>query len=328
ALGDTANTHVLAWKFSTDQTLHWADPLAIQNDQPAPLDPAFANYCNMVGSIPAFKSQCSLNYSGPIPAVPHLHGGEVPPELDGGPAAWFTSDGLFKGHAFYTKKIFSGTGLPVATNAAIYRYPNGQQAAPIWFHDHTLGATRLNVYAGLAGGYYIVDPNQQLPTGFLGVADVIPLILQDRMFDSNGQLYFPADSSGGVLSSLNPQHPFWVPEFVGDTILVNGKAWPFLDVQPKRYRFLVLNGSNARTYELALTTASNKNKAPIIYVIGNDSGYLDTPAVLDPAAGQKLLIMPGERYEIIVDFAGQPAGTNLILKNTAKTPYPAGAAPQ
>ncbi|HET7826085.1 MAG TPA: multicopper oxidase domain-containing protein [Anaeromyxobacter sp.] len=319
-LGNTATTNVLAYKFSTDQTLHWADPLAPQQD-------GVVNLCNMLGGIPAPGSVCAQNYDGPIAAVPHLHGGEVPPEIDGGPDAWFTSDGLFKGHGYYSKATFSGTGLPVAANASIYRYPNAQQAGPLWFHDHTLGATRLNVFAGLAGAYYIVDPAQQLPSGFPGVADVVPLVLQDRMFDTNGQLFFPADSGGGVLWTPNPEHPYWVPEFVGDTIVVNGKAWPFLEVQPKRYRFLVLNGSNARTYELFLV-GQNKKSSPVIWVIGNDDGYLDKPVALDPFLGQRLLILPGERYEIIVDFGGIAPGTNLVLKNTGKTPYPAGAAPQ
>ncbi|MGZ6125888.1 MAG: multicopper oxidase family protein, partial [Myxococcales bacterium] len=159
-------TNVLAYKYSTDQTLHWADPLSPQKD-------GVSNMCNMVGGIPGFGTVCAQNYYGPIAATPHLHGGEVPPEIDGGPDSWFTSDGQFKGHAYYTK---AGAGA----NASIYRYPNSQQAAPIWFHDHTLGATRLNVFAGLAGGYYIIDPLQQLPAGFPGVAEVVPIILQDR----------------------------------------------------------------------------------------------------------------------------------------------------
>jgi spore coat protein A, manganese oxidase len=319
-LGTTATTNVLAYKYSTDQTLHWADPLAPQQD-------GVANMCNMMGGIPGFGSLCAQNYDGPIPAVPHLHGGEVPPELDGGPDAWYTSDGVYRGHDYYSKASFSQTGLPVAPNASIYRYPNTQQAGPLWFHDHTLGATRLNVFAGLAGAYYIVDPAQQLPAGFLGVADIVPLVLQDRMFDTNGQLFFPGDSAGGLLASPNPDHPYWVPEFVGDTVVINGKAWPFLDVQPKRYRFLFLNGSNARTYEMFLA-GTNKNRSPIIWVIGNDDGYLDKPVALDPAAGQKLLILPGERYEVIIDFATAGPGSTLVLKNTGKTPYPAGASPQ
>ena len=254
-LGNAADTQVLAYKYSVDQTLHWADPL---NGE--------ANTCNhhaAMGMIPAPGDPCAQNYAGPIPAAVHLHGGEVPPELDGGPDAWFTSDGNYKGHGYYTRNPSTDPA-----NGIVYAYPNTQEAAPIWFHDHVLGATRLNVYAGLAGGYIIEDPAiiptnatggwvsprnctiDCLPANLPGSADIVPVILQDRMFDTNGQLFFPADSAGGVLWSLNPEHPYWVPEFTGDTIVVNGKAWPFLNVQPKRYRFLFLNGSNARTYEM------------------------------------------------------------------------------
>jgi FtsP/CotA-like multicopper oxidase with cupredoxin domain len=133
------------------------------------------------------------------------------------------------------------------------------------------------------------------------------------MFDTNGQLYFPGNDENGVFTP-NPDHPYWVPEFVGDTIVVNGKAWPYLEVQPKRYRFLFLNGSNARTYELFLPVP--------IWVIGSDGGYLDSPARVT-----KLVIMPGERYDVIIDFAGL-AGANVTLRNTAKTPYPNGETPK
>ena len=136
ALGNTADSKVLAWINSTDQTMHWADPLNGETDQCAE---------NVEPDKPPV-GECSEHYSGPIPAVAHLHGGEVPPVLDGGPDAWFTSDGKHHGHAYYTR-----TGL--AGNEAIYRYPNVQEDAPIWFHDHTLGLTRLSVYAGLAGDY-------------------------------------------------------------------------------------------------------------------------------------------------------------------------------
>jgi FtsP/CotA-like multicopper oxidase with cupredoxin domain len=154
---------------------------------------------------------------------------------------------VYKGHGYYT--------VPGASvNASLYKYPNVQEAAPIWFHDHTLGATRLNVYAGLAGAYYIVDPTLNLPANLQPVSEVVPLVLQDRMFDTNGQLFFQADSAGGLLWATNPEHPYWSPEFVGDTIVVNGKAWPYLNVQAKRYRFLFLNGSNARTYKCSSLT--------------------------------------------------------------------------
>jgi FtsP/CotA-like multicopper oxidase with cupredoxin domain len=309
-LGTTASTSVVAWKTSTDQTLHWADPL---NDG--------ANACAMGGTMaaPGWSSgaRCEDNYAGPIPAVPHLHGGEVPPVLDGGPDAWFTSDGAHHGAGYYTKP-----GSP-ADNSAVYRYPNTQEAGPLWFHDHTLGATRLNVYAGLAGAYVLADPAQDLAAGFPGPAEIIPLILQDRMFDAEGQLLFQAGAAGGILWALNPEHPFWSPEFVGDTVVVNGKAWPYLVVEPRRYRFLVLNGSNARTYELGFADEITGVGGPKMWVVANDGGYLDRPAI----AQQKLVVMPGERYEVIVDFATS-AFPSLFLKNVAKTPYPGGTTPQ
>ncbi len=321
-LGSAASTGVLAFKYSVDQTLHWADPLN-----------GGANGCAHSGGIPAFSSACAQNYTGPIPAVAHLHGGEVPPEIDGGPDAWFTSDGSYHGASYYTHPLIGAAG-----NEAVYSYPNLQEAAPIWFHDHVLGITRINVYAGLAGAYLITDPSLALPAG-LGTAGLmrtgdsdpsdevtIPLVVQDRSFDTNGQLFMPANSSGGQQWAPNPEHPYWVPEFTGDTIVVNGKAWPFLNVEPKRYRFWFINGSNARTYEMFLTNQRTGAEGPPMYVIATDGGYLDSPVAVAPPG--KLVMMPGERYEAIVDFSGVAPGTALLLKNTGKTPYPAGDAPQ
>jgi len=218
------------------------------------------------------------------------------------------------GHGYYT----AATPTP-PDNGFIYKYPNTQEAAPIWFHDHALGITRLNVYAGLAGAYFIQDPALNLPGTLQGLTEVIPIVLQDRMFDTNGQLFFPADSAGNVLWATNPEHPYWVPEFIGDTIVVNGKAWPYLDVEAKRYRFLFLNGSNARTYEL------NIPGGPKMYVIGTDGGYLDNPVPIN-----KLVIMPGERYEVIIDFGGVGGknGKNVVMSNAARTPYPRGISPR
>ena len=317
-LGDSSTTNVLAYKYGTDQTLHWADPL---NDE--------ANMWNHMAMPPAPGTEGAENYLGPIPACVHLHGGEVPPVLDGGPDAWFTSDGNYTGHAYYSK---DGNA---PKNYNIYRYPNSQEGSPIWFHDHTLGATRLNVYAGLAGGYLVLDP----PNDPQNLPPLVPLVIQDRSFDTNGQLFFPADSAGGVLWTTNPEHPYWVPEFTGDVICVNGKAWPFKTVEPKRYTFLFLNGSNARTYEMSLTDPISKNPGPPLWVVGTDGGYLDKPVKIDPVAAvnSKLVMMSGERYLVIIDFAGYQAGVlgpNRLpysgkwwIKNTAKTPYPAGAIP-
>ena len=308
-LGDTSHTHLKAWVDSTDQTVHWADPLN-----------GGTNACaESVEPHNPPTGPCALHYSGPIPGTPHLHGGEVPPSIDGGPDSWFTSDGSYVGPAYYSE---DGTE---AKNHSIYRYPNVQEAAPIWFHDHTLGLTRLSVYAGLAGGYLITDPDDGSPAN---LPLPTPLIIQDRMFDTDGQLFFPA----GIPFTPNPEHPFWVPEFIGDTIAVNGKVWPYLEVEPKRYRFLFLDGSNARGYELFLTNPASKTMAPSIWQIGTDGGYLDGPVKIDPNAPkgalQRLLILPGERADVIIDFAGLAPGTRLLLRNIAKAPYPGGEAPQ
>ena len=304
------------WREWTDQTLHWADPL---HDG--------ANMC-MMDAEPDEPPEgyCEDHYFGPIPAVPHLHGGEQPPEIDGGPEQWFTADGNCVGSAYY-----SMDGL-TPKNYCIYRYPNVQEAAPLWFHDHLLGGTRINVYAGLAGAYVLTDPELSLPTGLhpvglrqgeSGPVDyLIPLVLQDRMFDTDGQLYFPN-------FGLNPEHPYWIPEFVGDTIVVNGKTWPYLNVEPRRYRFLLINGSNARTYELFLSNPVTKAAGPSIWQIETDGGYLDVPIGIKPRTRplDKLRVLPGERAGFIIDFSGfesQP----LLLHNTARTPYPKGETPQ
>ncbi len=342
ALPTVDMTNVLAYKYSTDQTLHWADPLNAET-----------NMCHMMSGnppqfgvgIPPFGSDCSLNFGESprgtfnpvgIPAVPHLHGGEVPPVLDGGPDAWFSSFNsngtVERGHDYYTAP---STLVATAANQAVYRYPNTQGAAPLWFHDHTLGATRLNVYAGIAGGYYLLDPAQESHFSTIKmrpVTEVVPIVLQDRMFDTNGQLFFPNSAPGGINGPpTNPQHPYWIPEFVGDTIVINGKVWPFLNVEPRRYRFLFLEGSNARAYEMFLVNPVTKVMGPGFWVFGNDAGVLDFPTLIDPNAAKPaqnhLIMQPGERYEVIIDFS-KFAGQTLILKNVAKAPYPGGKAPQ
>jgi FtsP/CotA-like multicopper oxidase with cupredoxin domain len=334
-------TNVLAVKYSFDQTLFWADPLNAEANmchRSAPQPPAVGQ------GIPAFDSFCAWNFGEDprakfqtqlgIPAVPHLHGAEVPPVLDGGPDAWFTAlngnASFEKGHDYYT-----ASNVAVAANEALYRYPNSQGAAPLWFHDHLLGGTRINVYAGIAGVYYLLDPAQEAyfkQINMRPVTEVVPIILQDRQFDTNGQLIFPQEFPGGLNGPpTNPEHPYWIPEFLGDTVVVNGKAWPFLKVEPRRYRFLFLNGSNARTYEMFMTSQSTKAMGPPFWVIGNDGGFLDKPSIIDPNGTKPVethfIIMPGERYEVIIDFS-KVAGQNIILKNVGKTPFPGGAAPQ
>jgi spore coat protein A, manganese oxidase len=315
---DPNASKMYAFVNSTDQTLHWADPL---NDE--------SNMCNhMIQPMMPPMPPCDEHYAGPIPAVPHLHGGYVPPTIDGGPDGWFTSDGAYHGHTYYTRP-----GVPAAANEQVLRYPNSQEAAMIWFHDHLLGGTRINVYCGLAGAYPIIDPAMTLPVGLTplglqqgagGAVDLlIPLVIQDRSFDVNGELYFPNEG-------INPEHPYWVPEFLGDTICVNGRVWPYLNVEARRYRFLIINGSNARPYEMFLTDPKTKAMGPVIWQISTDGGYLDAPVKIDPNAAKpaqtKLVVLPGERAGFIVDFSGLQ-GQTLLLRNVAKAPYPAGETP-
>jgi FtsP/CotA-like multicopper oxidase with cupredoxin domain len=218
----------------------------------------------------------------------------------------------------------------------MYQYPNQQEATTLWFHDHVLGMTRLNVYAGLAAFYLLRDDRDTgLPANPIGLPAgpyEHEIAIQDRQFDTNGQLYFP-DGSGPGLNGPPPNpdlHPFWIPEFFGDVIVVNGKSWPFFNVEPRRYRFRLLNGSNSRFYELRLQNRDTRNPGPAFFVIGTDGGLLDVPVKLnDPNLtdrSRRLLMGPGERCDIIIDFAGF-AGQTLTLLNSAKAPFPNGTAP-
>ena len=207
----------------------------------------------------------------------HLHGGNTEPGSDGYPEDTF---------------------VPGQTHP--YDYNNNQEAAGLWFHDHALGITRLNVYAGLAGVYLLRDANE-LSRGLPSGPYEIPLVLQDRTLNANGSLFYP-------------QRP-WMPEFFGDVATVNGKAWPNLDVDRGLYRFRMYNGSNSRFYRLSFS-----NRMPL-YQIGTDGGLLNAPVPL-----RQLLLGPGERADVLVDFSGLAPGTQLLLLNDAPTPFP-GAAP-
>jgi len=307
-----------------DQTLHWANPLGLAMDDPARFQP----------------------YNGPAPAVVHLHGGEVPSEFDGGPDQWMTPTGL-KGPGYRTLNLKGAALKPFGKlnpGEAIYQYPNTQDPTTLWFHDHTLGGTRLNVYAGLAGFYFLrdwydADQNPDglvwpdLPGGPLDTTVVddsnpqnprvikpeIEIVIQDRMFDTNGQWLLPDIGD-------NPEHPFWIPEFLGDVIVVNGKTWPYLNVEPRRYRFRFLNGSNARFYEMWLQNDLAATPGPAFWQIGSDGGLLDFPVKIDPAdpmVPRFFVFAPGERCDIIIDFAGFQ-GQTLTLHNKGRAPYPKG----
>jgi len=299
-----------------DQTLHWADPLK---------EGMMATPPNMMNMLP---------YTGPIPVSPHLHGGEVPSESDGGPDAWFTPGKVYTGPSWTYDAVLNPN--PADDQ---YIYPNTQEEATLWWHDHGLGVTRLNVYAGLAGFYFLRGPNEEAdklpgwsgddlvkevaPVGKSGTFNPNPylpeieIVFQDRMFDDRGGLYFP---------NLPPNpmdHPFWTPEFLGDIMTVNGKTWPYLSVAPRKYRFRLLNGSNARFYEIWLQDLVSGVMGPQIIQIGTDGGLLDAPVSI---AG-KLLMAPGERADIIIDFSTSAPNQVLTLKNSGRTPFPKGGPP-
>src|SRR5665647_508641 len=271
-----------SYPIAVDPTIHWANP----NKMPMPMPP-----------FPPFPPGFPLAQQ-PVPIVTHLHGGETEPPSDGYPEALFTAGEAIIGPHFKKSR---------------YHYVNDQESTTLWYHDHALGLTRLNVLMGLAGGYIIRDPHNPLdkkhsvlPRGRFD----IPLIVQDRSFNDDGSLAYP---SNGVNPNI---HPYWVPEFFGDTIIVNGKVWPNLNVEPRQYRFRIVNGSNARFYNLMFS-----NGMPFIQ-IGTDGGYLPKPVQL-----VSLLISPGERAEILVDFSQLPPGTKLIMTNDANAPFPGGDPP-
>jgi spore coat protein A, manganese oxidase len=243
----------------------------------------------------------------PVRAVVHLHGAQTLPEHDGYPDAWTTPEG--KKGAFY--------------KPGPSHFPNAQPACTLWYHDHAIGITRLNIYAGLAGFYLIRDDQEaalNLPSGDYE----IPLMLQDRLFLPDGSLLYPA--------AVNGTHPVWIQEFFGNNVCVNGKVKPFLEVEPRKYRFRMVNASNARFYHLTLrpsdavgTPNGEPADAPPFQQIGADQGLL--PA---PLERHFLLAAPAERFDFILDFTGMK-GAYFVMTNDAPAPYTRGgqiAAPE
>jgi spore coat protein A, manganese oxidase len=207
-----------------------------------------------------------------VRGVVHLHGGRTPPESDGYPEDWF-----------------------VPGQSHTYFYPNRQDAALLWYHDHAMGINRLNIYAGMMGLHVIRDEVEDalhLPSGKYE----IPLVIMDRDLGTDGQLNYPV--------SPDKAKP-WVPEAFGELHLVNGKLFPYLEVEPRKYRLRVLNGANGRFYRLSLP------KGVEIYQIGSDQGLLAMPVAVD-----YVQLAPGERADLVLDFAPHH-GTQMVLQSDA-----------
>jgi spore coat protein A len=285
--------HVTRYFFPVDPTLHWADP-------------------NGLGEVAADSVEFPPGYleaQSPVPLVTHLHGAEVSSLYDGHPEAWWTANGI-EGPEYNT--------LPGSSyDSAVFYYPNEQPAATLWYHDHGLGVTRLNVMSGLAGFYLLDEPGMltgKLPSGKYDV----PVVLQDRSFNDDGSMWFPVEGNS------QEDHPYWQPEFFGDAIMVNGKTWPNFNVDQGQYRLRLLDGSNARFYTFQFREVIDDTTEPPTYggavpftVIGSDGGYLPS-AVTDVT---ELTIGPGERIEILIDFSSLDADTKIIMTNTAIAPY-------
>jgi spore coat protein A len=257
-------------------------PIVVQWENNLPLRHIFEVDPRIHGAMP------------PTPAVrtvPHLHGSRSPSESDGLPEKWFTPG-----------------------QSARYRYPNGQQATTLWYHDHAVGITRLNVYAGLSGFFLLRDDEERamdLPSGDYE----IPLLLQDRTLDEEGQLvYAPTHEDG---QKLPPG--VWGPEFFGDLPVVNGAIYPYLEVEPRPYRLRVLNGANSRFFNLYFNLAKRPTDIPSLVTfnqIGTDGGFLPNPVPLN-----KMLLGPAERADLIVDFSGLE-GRTITLSNNGSAPFP------
>jgi spore coat protein A, manganese oxidase len=330
-----------------DQTLHWANPTGGVNGRDG-------------------HGHSQATYTGPIPIVTHVHGAHVTQESDGYPEAWYLpaakdlpAGAALEGtwYAKYKQEFKEKYGADWEPGSAIYQYPNQQRATTLWYHDHTLGLTRANVYAGPAGFYIIRGGEDDQVAGLPGPAPQpgdaentkyyeIPLAIQDRTFNKDGSLFYPGNRAffeemppeklkipyhpdavtypDGATTGDSDIPPMWNPEFFGNTMLVNGHTWPKLEVEARRYRFRVLNGCNARFILLKLVggnPAARPAKSTLpFWQIGSEGGFL--PQVVQR---EELLLAPAERADVIVDFTNIPAGTELYLINEGPDePYGGG----
>jgi FtsP/CotA-like multicopper oxidase with cupredoxin domain len=227
----------------------------------------------------------------PVPdvrTVTHFHGLKVASENDGQSLMWTSPEGVV-GPGFANK----WQSLPM-----------NQSRTTSTYHDHTLGIVRLNAYAGLLGMYTIrsqAEADLNLPSDEYD----IPLLLQDKTFNSDGSLWYPDN---------------FTPMFAGNTAVVNGAVWPYVEVEPRRYRFRLVNGANHRTFSLKLSNESSQG-APTMYQFAPDHGFLESVVPIGPGGDMdSLVIQPFERGEVIVDFSDH-AGETFTLTNTAELPY-------
>jgi FtsP/CotA-like multicopper oxidase with cupredoxin domain len=330
--------HLLA----VDPTLHWANPPGGNDGR---------------DMRPSFE-QTPDRYTGPVPIVTHVHGAAgVGDESDGYAEAWylpaarnipagFATEGTW--YHFFRDKAASKGFLTPGTDAwqagsAVFEYPNTQRASTIWYHDHTLGMTRLNVYAGPAGFYIIrggaddevLDRGTGLPATLPGsppsAANAatrryeIPIAIQDRSFNTDGSLFYPDSREffDGITGPFIPEtdvSPIWNPEFFGTCMMVNGHTWPFLEVEQRRYRLRILNGCNARFLILDFGAIPGVE----VWQIGNEGGFLAVPVDVTGSSRNRLLMSPAERADLIVDFTNVPQGAYALANIGPDEPFGGG----
>jgi FtsP/CotA-like multicopper oxidase with cupredoxin domain len=325
-----------------DQTLHWANPPG--GDTGRDTRPTFA-------STPG-------PYTGPVPLVTHAHGAVgVGDESDGYAEAWYlpAADDIPAGYAttgtwydFFAGKAAASYGATWGPGFATFQYPNEGRAATTWYHDHTLGMTRLNVYAGPAGFFIVrggpagdaavLDSRTGLTASLPGPAPrdgdrfpankpyrEIPIAIQDRSFNTDGSLFYPDTRAffDEILGPYIPEtdiSPIWNPEFFGNMIMVNGNTWPFLPVEQRRYRFRILNGCQSRFLILDFNQIPDVE----VWAIGNEGGFLASPVNLTAANGNRLLMGLAERADLIVDFTNVPVGNYVLANVGPDDPFPGG----
>lgn len=314
-----------------DQTLHWANPPGGKKHR---------------DTRPSFESAPGP-YRGPVPIVTHLHGATgVAAHSDGYPEAWYlpAAADIPAGYAVTGSRYqsFNRDANPHARGwepgSATFTYPN-LQTSTLWYRDQALGMTRTNVYAGLAGFYFI----RSGPGGDGAIKDArngrravlpsaisahvpkhlpqhrnireIPLVIQDRSFNVDGSLFYPRtraffDGTTGSYIRDSDIPPIWNPEFFANMIVVNGNTWPFHPVEQQRYRFRLLNACNSRFLILDFGGIPGVK----VWMIGGDSSFLPTPVNMTTANANRILMGPSERADVIVDFTGVPPGRH-VLKN-------------
>jgi FtsP/CotA-like multicopper oxidase with cupredoxin domain len=330
-----ANGNYLPHLLPVDQTLHWANPPGGVNGRDS--RPEFAD---TPGS-----------YTGPVPTVPHVHGAVgVGAESDGYAEAWYlpAANNIPAGYAtegtwysYFAGKALTGYGETWGPGFATFQYPNHNRASTIWYHDHALGMTRLNVYAvgwllhhpgGLRMSSSIHASARMLCCLVLPALGDLPGTLYysphrhpDRSFNADGSLFYPDtraffDEFAGPYIPISNVSPIWNPEFFGNMIMVNGNTWPVLNVEQRRYRFRFLNGCQSRFLILDF----NQIPGVEVWQIGNEGGFLSAPVNLTATNGNRLLMGLAERADLIVDFTNVTQGYKILANVGPDEPFGGG----